>query len=165
MPWPNGFASRCKFATCVQVASRLATLLSRFVFNSDDLRLIWRSSNSFSTRCKFFTVLPPNAIYAWNLPILPFLWENWALMDRIEVSFPWNCKKLLNFFQTLFPQYFYIVYGRAPVFAVVAWTSEPTCEWVLAFHCKSVRKLKTCVDMCRLASAFCFRIFLVVILI
>ena len=154
MPWPNGFASQSKFATCIQVASRLATLLSRFVFNSDDLRLIWSSS----TRCKFFTVLPPNAIYAWNLPILPLLWENWALMDRIEVLFPWNCKKTMEFFSNLISTIFLYYMGELQF---LQWLRELPNRLANGFwppisrKRKSVRKLKTCVDVCRLASAFC----------
>ena len=150
MPWPNGFASRCKFATCVQVASRLATLLSRFVFNSDDLRLIWRSSNSFSTRCKFFTVLPPNAIYAWNLPILPLLWENWALMDRTEVLFPWNCKKTMEFFSNLISTIFLYYMGELQF---LQWLRELPNRLANGFWppivspCVSWKLASTCVDL------------------
>ena len=60
-PWPNGLASRRKFATYVRLAFRLATHLHRLATTCMDLCWLWSSSNLDASRRKFFTVWPPCA--------------------------------------------------------------------------------------------------------
>ena len=154
-PWLNEFASWRKSMqvfdlrpTCVSYGHPFESIwveFRLFAFHLAEFKFVLKSTqvfHRFFTQHKSTQVDRKSYVYACNLPIL-LHWKNLTIMHRIEVLFPWNWTKL---WKLVFPTFFHCIskifpyYGTSPVFAVVAWTCEPTSEWVLASHRKSVRK-------------------------